>query len=74
MIDALLKWTLYALYGLLAFSAISVLYGLYGQYLSGCDEVCEQAASYRAFLEIGVIGLAGFGISAIAAYVIRDRI
>lgn len=72
MLDLLLKWTQLALYLLLAFSAATVIYGLYGRYLSGCNSTCEQAASYSAFLEIGVIGIAGFGMSLIAAYFIRN--
>ena len=71
MIDELLKWTQIALYGLMAFSASAVLYGLYGRFLSGCRNTCEQAAGYSAFLEIGVIGIAGFGMSLIAAHFIR---
>lgn len=74
MIYDLLKWTLYALYVLLTVSALMVVYGLYGRYLSDCDAACKLGLGYNAFLEIGVIGLAGFGISAIAAHVIRDRI
>jgi len=71
MIDLILKWTQLALYLLIAFSAATVVYGLYGRYLSGCDGTCETASSYRAFLEIGVIGIAGFGLSLIAAHFIR---
>ncbi|MEM1087030.1 MAG: hypothetical protein AAGH90_04820 [Pseudomonadota bacterium] len=71
MIDGLLKWTQTALYGLMAFSAAAVIYGLYGRFMSGCRNACEQAPSYSAFLEIGVIGIAGFGMSLIAAHLIR---
>ena len=71
MIDLLLKWTQIALYLLIAFSAGTVIYGLYGRYFSGCNGTCEQVASYSAFLEIGVIGIAGFGMSLIAAHYIR---
>ncbi|MDJ0922428.1 MAG: hypothetical protein QNI84_14965 [Henriciella sp.] len=70
MLGLMLKWLTIALVMLTAFSAATALYSFYVLKLGSCADGCAEARSWTALTYVGVLGLFGFSISAIAAHVI----
>jgi hypothetical protein len=71
MLNLFLKWLAVALIVLCLFSIATSLFAWYQLNLGGCREGCEAAQSYYALMHVGLIGLAGFGVSAFTAIHIR---
>ena len=74
MLDLILKWTLIALIALAIFSAGIVLWALFQLNMGSCRDGCDGAQTLTAYLYVGLIGIAGFGVSAGAAYLIRRNL
>jgi len=70
MLVILLKWMTIALAILAIFSALTALYGLYELNIGACSNGCETANTFSAYMYVGMVGLTGFGVSALAAHMI----
>ncbi len=74
MIGIGLKWLTITLIVLFAFSALTMLWALYQLNLGTCAAGCENQQVYRAYVYMGLVGICGFGISALAASYIRRNL
>ena len=70
MLGIFLKWMTIALAILAIFSALTSLYGLYELNIGACSDGCDKAQTFTAYMYVGLVGLTGFGVSAIAAHLI----
>ncbi|MBR9835506.1 MAG: hypothetical protein GYB42_10050 [Alphaproteobacteria bacterium] len=71
MIDLALKWLARALVALMAFSALTTVYAWYELNVGACKAGCATEQTLEAFQYVGLIGLFGFSMSALAAFLIR---
>lgn len=72
MIGLFLKWMTIALTALAGFSLITATYGLYELYIGACSNSCDNAHTFSVYFYVGIVGVTGFGVSALAAYKIRQ--
>ncbi|MEM9939129.1 MAG: hypothetical protein AAFZ91_01795 [Pseudomonadota bacterium] len=70
MLGLMLKWLTIALVLLAAFSAVTAAYSHYTTTLGSCANGCDDAQTWTALTYVGLLGVFGFGISAVAAHVI----
>ncbi len=70
MLGIFLKWMTIALAILAIFSALTALYGLYELNIGACSDGCETANTFSAYMYVGLVGVTGFGVSALAAHMI----
>lgn len=71
MIEIALKWLAIALGALTAFSALTAIYAWYELNIGACKSGCETGQTLEAFQYVGLIGVFGFTMSALAAVIIR---
>ena len=70
MLQLFLKWLGIALIALTAFSAVTTLWAWYQLQFGACAAECADRQTFVAYFYMGLIGIAGFGCSAIAARII----
>ena len=70
MLGIFLKWMTIALTTLAIFSALTALYGLYELNTGACSDGFETANTFSAYMYVGLVGVTGFSVSALAAHMI----
>ncbi len=70
MVVLALKWMTIALVILTGFSALTAVYGYYQLNMGACSGGCDAINTYTAYMYVGLTGLFGFGMSALAAHMI----
>lgn len=73
MLGLMLKWLTVALVLLTVFSALTALYSYYVTTAGHCTNGCDDEQTWHALTYVGLLGLFGFGVSAIAAHVIGKQ-
>ena len=74
MLNLTLKWTMYALIALAFFSALTAIYMYYTLNFGACKAGGEGCYNNLATLYASGIGIVGFSVSALTAFIIRRNL